>query len=136
MSVPSVGSTPPTTTTTTTTADAAQSASLDYNSFLKLLLEQMKSQDPTAPVDQTQMLAQLAQFSSVGQTIQTNTKLDQLLSYTQAQTGASLIGKNVTSPVTGATGIVKSIQITSSGTSAVLQDGSSFDISGGITING
>ncbi len=138
MSVPSVGSTTPTTNTasTTTSSDAAQSANLDYNSFLKLLLEQMKSQDPTAPVDQTQMLAQLAQFSSVGQTIQTNTKLDQLLSYTQAQTGASLIGKSVTSPVTGASGIVKSIQITSSGTSAVLQDGSSFDISGGITING
>ena len=117
-------------------ATDAASANLDYNSFLKLLLQQMKSQDPTNPVDQTQMLAQLAQFSAVGQTIQTNTKLAQLITNSEAQTGAALIGKNVTSLVDGTSGIVKSIEITSSGTTANLDNGSSFDISTGIKING
>ena len=35
--------------------------------FLQLLVTQLQNQDPTAPTDQTQMLAQLAQFSSLEQ---------------------------------------------------------------------
>lgn len=33
--------------------------------FVKLLTTQLQNQDPTEPVDNTQMLAQLAQFSSL-----------------------------------------------------------------------
>ena len=34
--------------------------SVDYQSFLKLLMAQMKNQDPTKPMDSTQYVAQLA----------------------------------------------------------------------------
>jgi flagellar basal-body rod modification protein FlgD len=112
----------------------AQQAGLDYNSFLKLLLQQMKSQDPTHPMDQTQMLAQLAQFTNVGQTIQINDKLNSLISATNTQGAASLIGKNITSLTDGTTGVVKSIQITSSGSSAILASGAKIDLSTGIQI--
>ena len=132
MSVSSVGST--TGTTTTTPKSAAQTANLDYNSFLKLLLQQMKSQDPTHPVDQTQMLAQLAQFSAVGQSIQTNTKLDSLISSANTQAAVNLIGQTVTSLVDGTTGTVKSIEITSSGSSAILTSGSKIDLAAGIKV--
>ena len=37
---------------------------LDQSSFLKLLTTQMTTQDPFDPVDNTQMVAQMAQFSS------------------------------------------------------------------------
>ena len=132
MSVSTVGSTSGATTTAPKTA--AQTANLDYNSFLKLLLQQMKSQDPTRPMDQTQMLAQLAQFSAVGQTIQTNTKLDSLISSAKTQAAVNLIGKSVTSLVDGTTGTVKSIEITSSGSSAILTSGSKIDLSSGIKV--
>jgi flagellar basal-body rod modification protein FlgD len=123
-----------TATPTATPKTTAQQASLDYNSFLKLLLQQMKSQDPTHPMDQTQMLAQLAQFSNVGQTIQINDKLNSLINATNTQGAASLIGKNVTSLTDGTTGIVKSIQITSSGSSAILVSGAKIDLATGIQI--
>ncbi len=44
---------------------AAKSSTLDQNAFLKLMTTQLKTQDPFAPVDNTQMVAQMAQFSSV-----------------------------------------------------------------------
>ncbi len=39
--------------------------SLGANDFIKLLTAQLRNQDPTAPVDNSQMIAQLAQFSSL-----------------------------------------------------------------------
>ncbi|MFM9935866.1 MAG: flagellar hook assembly protein FlgD [Novosphingobium sp.] len=39
--------------------------SLGANDFIKLLTAQLSNQDPTAPVDNSQMIAQLAQFSSL-----------------------------------------------------------------------
>src|SRR5581483_10586188 len=39
--------------------------SLDYDAFLRLLIAQMKNQDPTKPTDPSQFVAQLASFSSV-----------------------------------------------------------------------
>ena len=48
-------------------APAARSgfAALGQGDFLKLMTEQLKLQDPFAPVDNKEMLAQMAQFSSL-----------------------------------------------------------------------
>ncbi len=40
-------------------------AALDQGDFLKLMTEQLKMQDPFDPVDNTAMLAQMAQFTSL-----------------------------------------------------------------------
>jgi flagellar basal-body rod modification protein FlgD len=42
--------------------------SLDQGDFLKLMTVQMQHQDPFDPVDQKEMLAQMAQFSSLAGT--------------------------------------------------------------------
>ena len=47
--------------------------------FLKLLVEQLKHQDPLAPQDGTQFVAQLAQFNSLEQLISINDRLGQLV---------------------------------------------------------
>ncbi len=71
---------------------------LGQNDFLKLLMAQLANQDPTAPVDDQQFAAQLAQFSSLQQLQDIGTKLDTLSSNqaaaNQMQT-TSLVGKNV-----------------------------------------
>jgi flagellar basal-body rod modification protein FlgD len=59
--------------------DAAAKASVDYQSFIKLLTAQLKNQDPLAPMDASQFMSQLAQFSTVEQAVQTNQKLESVL---------------------------------------------------------
>jgi flagellar basal-body rod modification protein FlgD len=61
----------------TTAADSK--TAVDYQSFLKLLTAQLRNQDPLAPMDATQFITQLAQFSTVEQAMQTNQTLTQLL---------------------------------------------------------
>ena len=43
----------------------AISKNLGQDAFMKLLVTQLQHQDPTAPKDDAQMLAQLAQFTSL-----------------------------------------------------------------------
>jgi flagellar basal-body rod modification protein FlgD len=50
----------------------------DEQTFLQLLVTQLKNQDPTNPVDGTQFVAQLAQFSQLEQMINANSKLQQI----------------------------------------------------------
>ena len=56
------------------------SNTVDYNTFLQLLVAEMKNQDPTNPMDTSQYMSQFAQLSTVEQAMQTNSKLDALLS--------------------------------------------------------
>src|SRR3954465_16014628 len=51
---------------------------LDRTAFLKLLVEQLKHQDPLKPQDDSAFVAQLAQFSSLEQSMSMNDKLDTL----------------------------------------------------------
>lgn len=75
-----------------------QTLSADMNTFLTLLTTQLKYQDPLDPMDTAEFTNQLVQYSSVEQAIQTNEKLDTLLSMNVANLGAqavSYIGKTV-----------------------------------------
>lgn len=82
------------------TANTAQSANLQTSTlsqqdFLKVLLTQLQFQDPLKPLDNEAFLAQMAQFSSLAQTAETNTKIDTLLSVQAAAQSIGLIGKTV-----------------------------------------
>ena len=52
---------------------------IGQDTFLKLLVEQLKHQDPMAPQDSAQFIAQLAQFNSLEQLISINARLGQLV---------------------------------------------------------
>ncbi|MEI6987537.1 MAG: flagellar hook capping FlgD N-terminal domain-containing protein, partial [Rhodospirillaceae bacterium] len=55
----------------------------NFNEFLTLFTTQLKNQDPTKPMDTTEMTNQLALFSNVEQTAGINTRLDKLLASQQ-----------------------------------------------------
>ncbi|WP_173012502.1 flagellar hook assembly protein FlgD [Niveispirillum sp. SYP-B3756] len=63
----------------TTTKTAQTQLTADINAFLKLMVAQVRNQDPTKPMDSTQWVAQLAQFSTVEQQVQSNGKLGDVL---------------------------------------------------------
>lgn len=56
----------------------------------------MQNQDPLNPVDDTQFLAQLAQFSALSQTEELVTQMGYLRADVQMQGAAGLVGKEVT----------------------------------------
>lgn len=67
----------PNTTPATTAAIGGQA--LDQRSFLRLLTTQLTTQDPFNPVDNTQMVAQMAQFSQVAGIAEMNQSLRALV---------------------------------------------------------
>ncbi|MBZ9995690.1 MULTISPECIES: flagellar hook assembly protein FlgD [unclassified Mesorhizobium] len=119
--------------TNQTTTQTAKTA-VDYNSFLKLLIAEMKNQDPTKPMDSTQYVAQLATFSQVEQSVQTNTKLDQIMQSSALSQADALIGRNITSADGKITGTVASVTLGSNGLIAVLQDGTTVPVGAGVSI--
>ena len=110
-------------------------STVDYNSFLRLLIAQLKNQDPLNPADSTEYMAQLAQFSSVEQSIQANQKLDTLLTSMSLSQADSLIGRTVTSTSSDAAGVVTAINITSNGSIALLDNGQTLELGAGIIVH-
>jgi flagellar basal-body rod modification protein FlgD len=126
-----------TTTIPTGANQASQSTSktaVDYQSFLKLLIAEMKNQDPTKPMDSTQYVAQLATFSQVEQSVQTNTKLDQIMQSSALSQADALIGRSITSADGKTTGTVASVRLASSGLIAVLPDGTEIAVGPGVSV--
>jgi flagellar basal-body rod modification protein FlgD len=107
---------------------------VDYNAFLRLLITQLKNQDPTQPMDSGQFMSQLASFSSVEQGIQTNQKLDSLLAASSLAQADGVIGHTVTSADGSVSGVVSSVKITSDGALATLADGGTLLLGPGITV--
>ena len=86
-------------TNSSTTAANAATPSLGQDAFLKLLVAQLSHQDPTQPMQGTEFVTQLSQFSMVEQSVAQSSKLDaittQLGGIGNSQT-TDLVGKRVT----------------------------------------
>lgn len=119
---------------TGTQAAQKQAATVDYQSFLRLLVTQMKNQDPTKPMDSTDYVAQLATFSQVEQSVQMNTRLEQMMQLSLFGQADAIIGRTVTSADGLTSGVVEEVRIGSSGIVAVLAGGDEIAIGTGVTI--
>ena len=115
-------------------SQASSKAMVDYDTFLTLLVAQMKNQDPTEPMDSTEQIAQLATFSQVEQTVQTNKNLEMLIQTTTLSQAGSIIGRTLESPDDSVSGVVKEVQVFSDGLLATLEDGTKAVVGAGITI--
>ena len=68
---------------------------LGKDDFLKILMAQMTNQDPTSPMDNTQFIAQMAQFSSLEQMTNMSTNFEKLASMVSSSEAQSLLGRTV-----------------------------------------
>jgi flagellar hook assembly protein FlgD len=83
-------------TTASGAASAAQSANLaSEDTFLQLLVAQLKNQDPEQPTDGTQFVTELAQFTTLSEDTESATDLDTIV--------ASLPSSAPTAPTTPTT---------------------------------
>ena len=71
------------------------SGTLGKDDFLKLLIMQLTHQDPSAPMDDQQFVAQMAQFSSLEQMTNMNQEFSKLQNLLQLSQAINLLGRKV-----------------------------------------
>ena len=119
--------------TASTPIDKAQQ--LGKQDFLKLLMAQLQNQDPMKPMDDTQMIAQMAQFSALEATQQLQQTIQQSNNVQTIFQAGALIGKYVqanNSDGTNTTGAVTGVDFTSTNgvvTPTLQVDGKDVDYS-------
>lgn len=76
----------------------SDNSALGKDAFLKILITQLQNQDPTAPMDDKEFIAQMAQFSSLEQMQNMTKAIESLLESqkeTQLMSYTSFVGKEV-----------------------------------------
>jgi flagellar basal-body rod modification protein FlgD len=114
-----------------TTGALSAGGAMGEQQFLQLLVAQLQNQDPLNPVDNSQFVSQLAQFSALQQD-QTNGATEQsLLSNNQQLFAETLVGRTVGYSSNGTTvqDTVMGASTTSSGVQLLLESGTSIPLS-------
>lgn len=76
---------------TSTQAQNRKALSTNFDTFLKLLTQQLRYRDPTNPMDTNEFTQQLVQYSQVEQQISTNENLQSLLALSRASAGSTAL---------------------------------------------
>ena len=78
-------------------------ANLDQDAFLKLLVAQLKYQDPSKPLDSSAFMAQTAQFTQVQKMTEMSTAMESVLALQQGLAASGLVGKTAQYTLTDGT---------------------------------
>jgi flagellar basal-body rod modification protein FlgD len=96
IDVGSIFGSPTTPTTPPTTTDPTANSTLTSQDFLNLLVAQLKNQDPSNPMDSTQLMTQTTQLSEMQQLSDMATTSQQAFGLQMRMAAASLVGQQVT----------------------------------------
>lgn len=111
---------------------------LDSDAFLKLLVAQMRYQNPLAPTDATAMLEQTAQFTTV-ETLQAISETNQaLLGFQQTSMALGVVGKQINGysmDGTMVSGLVETVRFTSDGPFLELDSGIEIPVANVIDVS-
>lgn len=80
----------------TATAGTTSATEVDKDMFLKLMVTQLKNQDPMNPQDSSEFLAQTAQFTSLEKLEQVASQTEQAYAAQMAFGASGLVGRTVT----------------------------------------
>ncbi|MFH1499441.1 MAG: flagellar hook capping FlgD N-terminal domain-containing protein [Verrucomicrobiota bacterium] len=103
---------------TADTSNRVVQKQLGQEDFLKLLTVQLQQQDPMKPMDDTQSIAQMAQFSSLQQMTAISDGIAAMRIDSQLASAGTLLGREVTMNATGGrvvTGVVDAVARTEDG---------------------
>ncbi|TDX51928.1 flagellar hook assembly protein FlgD [Orenia marismortui] len=115
---------------------------LTTDDFLSLLVTELQYQDPTEPMENSQMMSQMTEYTSLQQSDQLtktienlNTSISSLINYQQFSQAGQLIGKEVTVEQTNSeseevetiTGKIEKVDL-SDGNINVVIDGESYSV--------
>lgn len=107
------------TTTSTAPAGSLPSDQMGRDTFLKLMVAQLRNQDPMNPQDSAEFLAQTAQFTSLEKLDAVAQQTSQALAAQMAFGASTLAGRSVTylgeDGVTEVTGTVDTVRFTATG---------------------
>ena len=113
---------------------SSKSATIDYNSFLQLLIAQLKYQDPTNPMKSSDYVSQLATFSQVEKSVQMNDRLGQVLISSLFEQAQGLIGNHLETADGAKGGVVVASRIVAGNVIATLDNGSEITLQPGLII--
>ena len=68
---------------------------LGKDDFLKLLMAQMTNQDPTSPMENTEFIAQMAQFTSLEQMTNMSNNFEKMAALINSSEAQSMLGRTV-----------------------------------------
>src|SRR3954454_14659100 len=105
-------------------------SALDKDTFLKILVAQLKMQDPTSPTDSSQFMAQMAQFSTVEQLTNMSKTSSDAAASAKVDQSVGLLGRTAT--YTGSdglpvSGVVQHVDITKAGPTLTIDGISGID---------
>jgi flagellar basal-body rod modification protein FlgD len=112
--------------------DATDQFGLSFESLLQIVLTQLTFQDPLEPMDNFEFVSQLAQFSQIQLSQETNDNLERLVAAQTTSQGSAVLGRtvDVAAGATTISGVVRAVAFEDGAGTVTIETANGQTISG------